>query len=93
MNVFYLQVVATQAAADALAKQCAVLITIIRAGAGADPSLPSGATPSAPAPTSPALVDPAHPCDHPTNERYPCGRMGAPNAFMCRVCGEEVLNP
>ena len=28
-------------------------------------------------------------CIHPTEQRIPAGRMGAPNAWTCGVCGEE----
>ena len=28
-------------------------------------------------------------CIHPTEQRIAAGRMGAPNAWTCGVCGEE----
>jgi len=33
---------------------------------------------------------PSGECDHPEDSRMSTARMGAPNAFHCRKCGQEV---
>lgn len=84
LDMLALQLMATKASAEALARQAAVMLAVVRASA---PSPPSASLPEPTPPAEPRV------CDHPVNERYACPRMGHPEAFLCRVCGEEVLQP
>ena len=92
VDVLILQMVATRASAEALAHQVTAMINSLQQMKEDTPA----ATTDVPAPTVPASPPVSEPdevegCTHPSNERYPCARMGYPNAYMCRVCGEEVL--
>jgi len=87
VNLLILQMVATRASAEALATQITAMINSIQQVPAPAPA------PTVPPMSSPEMADSAALCDHPANERYPCARMGYPNAYMCRVCGEEVLAP
>ena len=42
---------------------------------------------------APAIPAAAPGCVHPTEQRLSAGRMGAPNAWTCGVCGEEGGTP
>jgi len=87
-----LQVMATRASAHALTCQLDVLIRTLNEARTATPDVPAVAAPA----STPSVPDPspaAEACTHPEDARYLCPRMGYPNAYLCRVCGEEVLIP
>lgn len=89
LDVLALHLLATKASAEALARQCAVLLAELRMAPA--PTAASAVAPTVSASEAPDA--PEGPCPHPPQDRYPCGRMGAPKAFLCRACGEEVLQP
>lgn len=39
---------------------------------------------------APPEPPPSTECEHPEESRLPAGRMGAPNAFHCKQCGQEI---